>query len=83
MGHMQGAVSFYKSVNRNTSSMENECAIKIGETILDSKQQRLILSAVIKFEHIQNKYQLSPVFFEYSETIQFLRNCRDLFYKNE
>ena len=35
MGHMQGAVSFYKSVNRNTSSMENECAIKIGETILD------------------------------------------------
>lgn len=83
MGHMQGAVSFYKSVNRNTSSMENECAIKIGETILDSKQQRLILSAVIKFEQIQEKYQLTPEFFEFSETIQFMRNCKDLFYKKE
>lgn len=83
MGHMQGAVSFYKSVNHNTSSMENECAIKIGETILDSKQQRLILSAVIKFEEIQEKYQLTPEFFEFSETIQFMRNCKDLFYKKE
>ena len=83
MGHMQGAVSFYKSVNRNTSSMENECAIKIGETILDSKQQRLILSAVIEFEQIQEKYQLTPEFFEFSETIQFMRNCKDLFYKKE
>lgn len=83
MGHMQGAVSFYKSVNRNTSSMENECAIKIGETILDSKQQRLILSAVIEFEQIQEKYRLTPEFFEFSETIQFMRNCKDLFYKKE
>lgn len=83
MGHMNGAVSFYKSVNRNSSNAENECAIKIGETILDSKQQRLLLSAVIKFEQIQEKYQLEPVFFEYSETIQFLRNCKKLFYKKE
>lgn len=80
---MNGAVSFYKSVNRNSSNAENECAIKIGETILDSKQQRLLLSAVIKFEQIQEKYQLEPVFFEYSETIQFLRNCKKLFYKKE
>lgn len=49
MGHMQGAVSFYKSVERN-SGREKECAIKIGETIFDSKQQRYLLSAVIKFE---------------------------------
>lgn len=83
MGHMNGAVSFYKSVNRNSSGMENECAIKIGGTILDSKQQRLLLSAVIKFEQIQKRYQLEPVFFEYSETIQFLRNCKKLFYKKE
>lgn len=82
MGHMQGAVSFYKSVNQK-SNTGKECAIKMGKTILDSEQQRRLLSAVIKFEHIQNKYQLAPVFFEYSETIQFLRNCRDLFYKNE
>ena len=79
---MQGAVSFYKSVERN-SGREKECAIKIGETIFDSKQQRYLLSAVIKFEQIQEKYQLTPMFFEFSETIQFMRNCKDLFYKKE
>ena len=82
MGHMQGAVSFYKSVERN-SGREKECAIKIGETIFDSKQQRYLLSAGIKFEQIQEKYQLTPMFFEFSETIQFMRNCKDLFYKKE
>ena len=82
MGHMQGAVSFYSSVNKRSGS-ENECAIKVGKTILDSEQQRHLLSAVIKFGQIQDKYQLAPVFFEYSETIQFMRNCRDLFYKKE
>lgn len=82
MGHMHGAVSFYKSVQRN-SGREKECAIKIGETIFDSKQQRYLLSAVIKFEQIQEKYQLDSGFFEYSETIQFMRNCKDLFYKKE
>lgn len=82
MGHMQGAVSFYKSVNRN-SGMSNECAIKVGETVLDNKQQKRLISAVIKFNQIQEKYQLDSGFFEYSETIQFMRNCKNLFYKKE
>lgn len=83
MGHMHGAVSFYKSVNQSSCGMENECSIKVGDMLLDSKQQRHLLSAVIKFEQIQEKYQLEPVFFEYSETIQFLRNCKKLFYTKE
>ena len=83
MGHMHGAVSFYKSVNQSSFGMENECSIKVGDMLLDSKQQRHLLSAVIKFEQIQEKYQLEPVFFEYSETIQFLRNCKKLFYTKE
>lgn len=82
MGHMWGAVSFYKSVNRKSEN-EEECAIKVGKTILDSEQQRHLLSAVINFDQIQEKYQLAPVFFEYSETIQFLRNYKELFYKKE
>lgn len=82
MGHMQGAVSFYKSVNRN-SGMMNECAIKVGEIVLDNKQQKHLLSAVIKFNQIQEKYQLDSGFFEYSETIQFMRKCRELFYQEE
>ena len=82
MGHMQGAVSFYSSVNKKAGK-DNECVIKVGKTVLDSEQQRHLLSAVIKFSQIQDKYQLAPVFFEYSETIQFLRNCKELFYQKE
>lgn len=82
MGHMQGAVSFYKSVNRN-SGMNNECAIKVGGMVLDGQQQKRLSSAVIKFNQIQEKYQLDSAFFEFSETIQFMRNCKDLFYKKE
>lgn len=82
MGYMQGAVSFCKSVNR-TSGMRDECAIKVGKMVLDNKQQKRLLSAVIKFNQIQEKYQLDSEFFEYSETIQFMRNCKDLFYKKE
>ena len=82
MGHMTGATSFYKSVNKNRERGK-ECAIKVGNTILDGKQQRYLLSAVIAFGQIQDKYQLYPAFFEYSETIQFLRNCKELFYQKE
>ena len=82
MGHMQGAVSFYKSVNQKCE-IGKECIITVGKTLLDSKQQGYLLSAVRKFNQIQEKYQLGPVFFEYSETIQFLRNCKDLFYQKE
>lgn len=82
MGHMQGAVSFYRFVNQKVGH-EKECVITVGKTILDNEQQRHLLSAVITFGEIQDKYQLAPVFFEYSDTIQFLRNCKDLFYVKE
>lgn len=82
MGHMQGAVSFYKSVNKDSDSI-NEFPIRVGKTILDSEQQRHLISAVITFGNILDKYQLPPAFFEYSETIQFLRNCKELFYQKE
>ena len=76
MGFMQGATSFYKSVNKRC--VGEECAISIGKSVLDKKQQNHLLAAVIRFNQIQEKYQLTPSFFEYSETIQFLRNCMDL-----
>ena len=75
-------MSFYRSVNQKLGN-ENECAIKIGKTILDNEQQRHLLSAIITFSKIQDKYQLAPIFFEYSDTIQFMRNCKDLFYVKE
>jgi len=81
MGYMQGATSFYKSVNQRC--VGKECAISIGKSVLDKKQQNQLLAVLIRFNQIQDKYQLTPAFFEYSETIQFLRNCKDLFNRPE
>ena len=81
MGFMQGATSFYKSVNKKC--IGGECAISIGQSVLDKKQQNHLLAAVIQFNQIQDKYQLTPSFFEYSETIQFLRHCIDLYNRPE
>lgn len=80
MGHMEGATSFYKRLN-NRRQENKECVIKFGRATLDGQQQRYLLSAIISFREICDKYQLSPSFFEYSETIQFLRNCKELFNK--
>ena len=82
MGHMTGATSFYKFINKNRERGK-ECAIKVGNTILDGEQQRHLLSVVIAFGQLLDKYQLYPAFFEYSETIQFLRNCKELFNQKE
>ena len=82
LGHIYGATSFYKSVNANNRK-DIECSIKVGNTVFDSQQQRHLLTAVIQFDNIQDKYQLAPMVFEYSETVQFLRNCKELFYQKE
>ena len=82
LGHIYGATSFYKSVNANNRK-DIECSIKVGNTVFDSQQQRHLLTAVIQFDKIQDKYQLAPMVFEYSETVQFLRNCKELFYQKE
>ena len=82
LGQIHGATSFYKSVNA-TNRNDIECSIKVGNMVLDSQQQRHLLAAVIQFDKIQDRYQLAPVLFEYSETVQFLRNCKELFYQKE
>ena len=76
-GHIHGATSFYKMVNP-ISRQGNEHAIKVGNSIIDKEHQRHLQAAVIAFDKIQRKYQLAPAFYEFSETIQFLRNCNEL-----
>lgn len=76
-GHIHGVTSFYKMVNP-ISRQGNERAIKVGNSIIDKEQQRHLQAAVIAFDKIQRKYQLAPAFYEFSETIQFLRNCNEL-----
>ncbi len=78
MGHIDGATSFYKSVNKLNGS-NGECSIKIGSEILDKSQQNHMLASVITFSKIMKKYQLSSNFFKFKETIDFLKNCLNLY----
>lgn len=82
LGHIEGAASFYTSINRRGGT-DKECAIRIGKSVYDQEQQRHILAAVLSFSDFQEKYQLGPWFYEYSDIVQFLKNCKDLFYMKE
>jgi len=77
LGHMQGANAFYKTLKQHCGSQQ-ECSISIGRTVLDYKQQRRLEALMISFNQIQDKYQIYPAFYEFSETAQFLKNCKDL-----
>ena len=77
LGHFQAATSFYRTVNQRCGK-EKECAIRIGRTVLDKEQQNHLLAVVMAFGKIRDKYNIFPAFFEFSETAQFLRNCKDL-----
>ncbi len=77
LGHIQGANTFYKTVNLHCE-VGGECSISIGKTVLDKKQQRRLDALLISFNQIQDKYQIYPAFYEFSETAQFLKNCKDL-----
>lgn len=77
LGHMQGANSFYKTVNQQ-SEIEKECRISIGNIVLDKKIQGQLEAIRISYRKIEDKYQIYPAFYEFSETAQFLKNCKDL-----
>ncbi len=82
MGHIKGAASFYAFINKKVIKDKN-CAIRIGKSVYDYEQQRHVLASVISFKELQEKYQIGARFYEYSDTLQFMKNCKDLFYMKE
>ncbi len=82
MGHLQGATSFYYSVNKQCTK-EVERPIRVGRCVLDKEQQGHLFSAVLSFSSIRARYQLDSTLFDFSETIQFLRKCKELFYRDD
>lgn len=82
MGFMQGATSFYTSINKKDVT-DKECAIRIGKSVYDYEQQRHLVAAIMSFKEFQDRYQMGPWFYEYSDMVQFLKNCKDLFYMKE
>lgn len=75
-GHILGASEFYSKINKDK---ETEHPIRIGNGIFNKEEQNRILGAMITFESIRRKFQISSSFFDFSETLQFIRNCKDLF----
>ncbi|MBR4918860.1 MAG: hypothetical protein IKZ52_06565 [Bacteroidales bacterium] len=80
LGHLKGAAGFYNDLNKQ---QEKECVIKIGSSSIDQKQYNKLLGATIAFGEIKITYQIQDSFFEFSETVQFLRNCMDLYNRPE
>lgn len=78
LGHIEGATGFYQSLNNNISP-KMERSIRFGTSLLDKKQYNHMKGVVIAFRQIKDKFQITNSFFEFSETIQFLRKCRDLY----
>ena len=82
MGHIEGAASFYTSINKKGCT-GRECAIRIGKSVYGYEQQRHLLAAIMSFKEFQYRYQMGPWFYEYSDTVQFLKNCKNLYFMKE
>lgn len=75
-GHLRAASEFYVAVNKG---IDVERPIKIGKGEFNKAEQNKILGAIITFERICRRFQIPSSFFEFSETLQFVRNCKALF----
>lgn len=75
-GHIETASGFYVAINKG---QKRERSIKIGTSVFNKDEQNKIIGAIITFESICFRFQIQPAFFCFSETIQFVRKCRDLF----
>lgn len=78
LGSMNGASDFYMYLNK--SSGNNDCEIRCGNYKLNKEQYNKMLSVIMSFKDIKDKYQLNDIFFEFSDTLEFLRNCKNLLY---
>lgn len=77
LGSMSGASDFYAYLNKKVVK-KKDCEIRCGEFRLNQEQYNKLLSVNIAFNRIRDRYQISDAFFEFSDTIGFLRNCLDL-----
>ncbi len=80
MGNITGGNEFYIHINRYSNE---ERPIAIGSYILDKKESNKILALSIELKKMCKRFQLDDYFFEFTETIDFLRNCIKLYNKSE
>lgn len=74
--NLDGASDFYVKINRG---LDKKMPIQIGKFEFNEKERRRLLAVHIQFGKIIDRYQIKPQFFEYADTLDFLRNCLVLY----
>ena len=72
---LNGACDFYKTVTKNQQSSRS---IVVGSYRLDRDEYNRLLAIQITFRNLREKYGITEHFFDYSETEEFLTNCKDI-----
>ncbi len=80
IGSLDGARNMYYFLNKGKNQT---CPIRIGDYIFDKQQYNKMLGVIINLEHFMRTFQLDSRFFEFTDPLGFLRNCKELFYKTE
>ena len=76
---MDGACDFYKTVNKCKD--KSESAIAIGKYRLDKSEYNKLLAIQISFNKLRDKFGIDEQLFNYTETEEFLTNCKNIFYR--
>ena len=78
IGCLGGALDFYRRISYEGHERK-ERAVKIGGFILDQEKNNQLWKITRNFSNIKQKYNIPDVFFEYEDTLEFLRNCLQLY----
>lgn len=74
---MDGACDFYKTITKDVSG-DNERTIAIGRYQFNKNEYNKLLAIRISFRKFHEKYGISKAFMEYTDTYEFLKNCKEL-----
>ena len=72
---LDGACDFYKTVTNNQKS---GYSIVVGNYKLDKDEYKRLLAIRISFRKLREKYGIKETFFDYTETEEFLTNCKNI-----
>lgn len=76
---IDGACDFYKTISKNASG-NREHSITIGKYRLNKEEYNKMLAIKITFRELRKKFCIDDCFFEYTETEEFLTNCKNLYF---
>ena len=72
---LDGACDFYKTVTNNQNS---GYSIVVGNYKFDKDEYNRLLAIHISFRKLREKYGIEEPFFDYTETEEFLTNCKNI-----